>query len=112
MWPCSSGPPTSRGRRWDFSEPSWGSDNPPDALHEPQVQPDRTLLAGAGEEVERGLADQPGSGPAMRPPDDLEGIASDGETLSGDVSRRGPRGGQGDEAVRGTTAALGDPADV
>src|SRR5512147_391901 len=35
MWPCSSGPTTSSGRRWDFSEPSWGSDNPPDALHEP-----------------------------------------------------------------------------
>src|SRR5512135_943537 len=36
MWPCSSGPTTSSGRRWDFSEPSWGSDNPPDALHEPK----------------------------------------------------------------------------
>src|SRR5512135_2677686 len=37
MWPCSSGPTTSSGRRWGFSEPSWGSDNPPDALHEPAV---------------------------------------------------------------------------
>src|SRR5512143_2598452 len=45
-----------------------------------QVQPDRTLLVGVGGAVERGVADQPGGGPAMRPPDDLEGIASDGET--------------------------------
>src|SRR5512135_476927 len=78
----------------------------------PQVQPDRTLLVGAGEEVERGIAEQPGGGPAMRPSDDLEGIASDGETLRGHVSRRGTRRGPGDEAVRGTTATLGDPAEV
>src|SRR5512142_966314 len=38
MWPCSSGPTTSSGRRWGFSEPSWGSDNPPDALHEPALE--------------------------------------------------------------------------
>src|SRR5512142_2164621 len=45
MWPCSSGPTTSSGRRWGFSEPSWGSDNPPDALHEPPVLlPSTSLL--------------------------------------------------------------------
>ena len=42
-----------------------------------QVQPDRAVLVGAGEEVERGVAEQPGGGPAMRPADDLEGVASD-----------------------------------
>src|SRR5512135_1063478 len=49
MWPCSSGPTTSSGRRWDFSEPSWGSDNPPDALHEPfRLLPDPDRAARTG----------------------------------------------------------------
>ena len=44
-----------------------------------QVQPDRAVLVGAGEEVERGVAELPEGGPAMRPADDMEGAASDGE---------------------------------
>src|SRR4051794_15022530 len=77
-----------------------------------QVQPGRALLVGAGEEVERGLADQPGGGPAMRPADDLEGIASDREALRGRVSRRRSLDRQADEAVRGAASTLGDTAEV
>ncbi len=44
-----------------------------------QVQPDRAVLVGAGEEVERGVAERPEGGPAMRPADEMEGPASDGE---------------------------------
>ena len=45
-----------------------------------QVQSDRTVLVGAGEEVEWGVIERPEGGPAMRPADEMEGPASDGET--------------------------------
>ena len=77
-----------------------------------QVQPDRTLLVGAGEEVERRVTELPEGGPAMRPADDLEGPASDRETPPRRVSRRRSSRRQGDEAVRGSTGTIGDPAEV
>ena len=72
-----------------------GAGGPPGVLSAvpQQVQPDRAVLVGAGEEVERGAAELPGGGPAMRPADDLEGPAPDGEaprrasTPTGSVSR-------------------------
>ena len=51
-------------------------------------------------------------GPAMRPADDMEGPASDGETARRRVSRRRSCPGQGDEAVRGAPGTFGDPAEV
>ena len=75
-----------------------------------QVQPDRTLLVGAGEEVERGVTELPGGGAAMRPADDLEGPAPDREVPRGRVSRRCSSRRQGDEAVRGSPATLGRPS--
>src|SRR5512142_59977 len=77
-----------------------------------QVQSDRTVLVGPGAEVERRVAELLEGGPAMRPADDLEGPASHRETLVRRVSRRRSRCGPGDEAVRGTTATFGDPAEV
>jgi hypothetical protein len=46
------------------------------------------LLVGAGEEVERRAPDLPEDGPAMRPADEMEGPASDGETAPWRVSRK------------------------
>src|SRR3954447_23250498 len=40
-----------------------------------QVQSDRTMLVGAGAEVEWGATEQPEGGPAMRPADEMEGPA-------------------------------------
>src|SRR5512142_2780038 len=77
-----------------------------------QVQSDRTVLVGPGAEVERRVAELLEGGPAMRPADDLEGPASHRETLVRRVSRRRSRCGPGDDAVRGTTATFGDPAEV
>src|SRR5512135_17588 len=48
----------------------------------------------------------------MRPPDEMEGEAADGETASRHLSRRRARSGQGDEVDRGAPATFGDPADV
>src|SRR5512135_476154 len=44
-----------------------------------QIQSNRTVLVSPGEEVERCVTERPEGGSAMRPADDLEGIASDGE---------------------------------
>src|SRR5205823_9943804 len=77
-----------------------------------QVQPDRTVLVGAGAEVERRAAELLEGGPAMRPADALEGEASDGETAPWHVSRRGSRVCQRDEADRGASETVGDPAEV
>ena len=48
-----------------------------------QVQSDRTVLVGAGEEMERCLTEVPEGGAAMCPADDVEGPAPDGETPPG-----------------------------
>src|SRR5215210_6370594 len=48
----------------------------------------------------------------MRSADEMEGSAPDRETAPRRVSQRGSRGRQGDEAVRGSTATFGDPAEV
>src|SRR4051794_34730648 len=45
-----------------------------------QVQSDRTVLVGAGAEVEWSVTERPEGGPAMRPADDVEEMSSDGET--------------------------------
>src|SRR5512143_4358279 len=63
-------------------------------------------------EVEWCVAELPEGGPAMRPADEMEGPASDGETLARILSRRGSRCGQGNEAVRGAPATFGNPAEV
>src|SRR3954447_14182926 len=42
-----------------------------------QVQPDRALLVGPGEEVERGAPERPDDGPRVRPANDLEGPPPD-----------------------------------
>ena len=51
-------------------------------------------------------------GPAMRPADEMEGPASDGEAPRGRVPRRCPCPGQGDEGDRGAAGTFGDPAEV
>ena len=58
------------------------------------------------------LLNLPEGGPAMRPADDMEGPASDGETPPWYVPRRRSCSGQGDEAVRGAPATFGDSAEV
>src|SRR4051794_11697317 len=75
-----------------------------------QVQPDRAVLVGAGEEVEWGVTEQAEGGPAMRLADEVEGPAPDGETPPWYVPRRRSRCRQGDEAVRGSPGAFGDSA--
>src|SRR5262245_42743163 len=77
-----------------------------------QVQPDRAVLVGAGEEVERRALERLEGGAAMRPADALEEETSDGEATPGYVSRWRTRVCQGDEADRGASAAVGHPAEV
>jgi hypothetical protein len=77
-----------------------------------QVQSDRTVLVGAGAEVEWGVTERPEGGPAMRPADEMEGPASDGETARWCVPRRCSCSRQGDETVRGAAATFGDSAEV
>src|SRR4051812_19229659 len=48
----------------------------------------------------------------MRPADEMEGPASDGETAQRCVPRRSSCSGQGDEAVRGAPGTFGDAAEV
>src|SRR4051795_2504071 len=77
-----------------------------------QVQSDRTVLVGVGEEVEWGVTERPEGGPAVRPADEMEGPASDGETAPWCVPRRCSCPGQGDEAVRGAPGTFGNAAEV
>src|SRR4051794_9111792 len=77
-----------------------------------QVQPDRAVLVGAGEEVEWGVTERPEGGPAMRPADEVEGPASDGETAPWCVPRRCSCPRQGDEGDRGTPGTFGDSAEI
>src|SRR5262249_20124957 len=64
-----------------------GVGDPPGVLSavSQQVQSDRAVLVGAGEEVERGVTELSEGGRAMRPADEMEGPASDGETPPWDV---------------------------
>src|SRR5216684_4966050 len=71
-----------------------------------QIQSDRTLLVGSGEEMERRAPELPESGSAMRAADDLEGSTPNCEAPPRRVSRwhSGPR--QGDERGRSSTGAI------
>ena len=51
-------------------------------------------------------------GPAMRPADEMEGPASDGEAARGRVRRRRAGPGQGDEGDRGAAGAVDDVTEV
>src|SRR5512135_3237625 len=87
-----------------------GSGGPPGVLPavSQQVQPDRAVLVGVGEEVEWSVTDRVEGGPAMCPADGMEGAASDGEAAPRHLSRWCPRPGRGDEADRGAAATVAD----
>src|SRR5262249_34708998 len=77
-----------------------------------QVQSDRAVLVGAGEEVERGAAERLEGGPAMRRADEREGPAADGEGTGGRLPRWCPCPGPGDEDDRGAPGTFSDATEI